>query len=107
MPNINLKATTKLFENLFSELLFRKKLLILSRSFFLYRRPFFFTLDKFFYPLNLFNESTLGILSPLKFRFYLYSRWIAKKKIKLSYKKFDKFGISRVFFVNIFQLLWL
>ncbi len=73
-PNINYNITTKLFENLFSELLLRKKLLILFRSFSLYYRPFFFTLDKFFYPINLVNESTLGVISPIKFGYYLFSR---------------------------------
>lgn len=57
--DINFNETTKIFENLFSEMLMRKKLLIVSRSLSSFYRVLFFNFDKSFFSPSYFSDLRL------------------------------------------------
>lgn len=55
-PNINFNETTKIFENLFSEMSMRKKLFLISFSASTYYRSLFFNFDRFFFSPSFFSD---------------------------------------------------
>jgi hypothetical protein len=81
----------------------RKKLFIISRAVSKYYRSLFFNFDKFFFSPSFFSLSTLGNISPFKFGYFsFFKSFSRRRRSRLSFRKFDKIGIPKLFFVKIF-----
>lgn len=81
----------------------RKKLLIISRSVSNFYRALFFNFDRFFFFPSFYSESTLGMISPIKFGYFSFFKSFSyRRRSRFSYRKYDKFGIPKLFFMNIF-----